>query len=122
MGLEHSDDLCQLFIAHLLKHTEYTSLEENFGGSKLVLCGVELQSQQDFLGDDLAIGESLGNGIRGQDGVSGREDINVSVSWTISMLDKTCLRQLNNIRNLSEIETERPFKGVGAIKHNYISK
>merc|ERR1719295_1570637 len=69
-GLEHGDDLGQTLVAHVFKHTQYTCLEEDFGGAKLILVGIQLQCGQDLVGHLLAINESLGDSVGGQDGVT----------------------------------------------------
>ena len=78
VGLEQGDDLRQTLVTHILKHTQYTSLEEDFGGTKTVFVGVHLESGQELVSNNFAVNESLGNGVGGQDGVSaGRETTHI---------------------------------------------
>lgn len=78
MGLEEGDDLGEALVAHVLKHTQDASLEEDLGGAETVLVRVHLKGRQDLVGHLLAVNETLGDGVGGQDGVSEREEIYVS--------------------------------------------
>ena len=65
MSLEHGNDLSETFISHLLQHTEHASLEEHLGVSQSVLCGVQLEGQEDLLSDNFAISKALRDGVGG---------------------------------------------------------
>lgn len=69
-SLEQGHDLGEAFVTHVFKVTQHASLEEDFGVADSVLVGVNLEGVEDFLCYLLAVGESLGHDIGGENGVS----------------------------------------------------
>ena len=70
MGLEKTDDSRQPFVAHVLKVTEDTSLEEDLGVTNLVLVRVNLDGSKNLLSGNLCVDESIANGVWSQNRVS----------------------------------------------------
>ena len=79
VSLEQGNDFGQTFVTHILKHTQHTSFEEDFGCAKTVLVGVHLEGRQDLVCHLLTINESLGDGVGGKNGVSAIKELNITV-------------------------------------------
>ena len=68
--LEERQNAGEFFITHVLKLTENTGTEEDFGVSQTVLILIQLKGSQDLFCDDFTINESLRNSRGSQDGIS----------------------------------------------------
>lgn len=71
VGLEQRDDPGKTLVTQVLKCTEHTSTEEHLGVTQSVFIFTQLEGFKDLASHDLAVDESLGDGIGSQDGVSG---------------------------------------------------
>lgn len=69
MSLEEGDDLGETVVAHILEATENAGPEEDLGVAETVVVGIELQRGEDLLRSNLAIDETFGDRVGGQDGV-----------------------------------------------------
>lgn len=72
VGLEQRDDSGETLITQVFKCTEHTSTEEHLGVTQPVFIFTQLEGFKDLACHDLAVDESLGDGIGSQDGVSGK--------------------------------------------------
>jgi len=69
-SLEVCHNLGQSLVSHVLQSAEHSSLEEDLGVTETVVVLVELQSNEDLLGDNLAVDETRRDHVRSQDRVS----------------------------------------------------
>ena len=70
MSLEERQNACKTLVTHVLKLTEDTSTEEDFGVSKTELILIQLKGSQHFLCNHFAINKSFRNCRGSQDGIS----------------------------------------------------